>query len=65
MFSFIIRKLASALLLIEMPYYMDILNLFYAKIVKGEYTGKAKKLLFICIDFAEPHPIFYKDNEKV
>ena len=35
-----------------------------AKIVKGESRGKWKTK-FSTFDYAEPHPIFYKDSEKM
>ena len=34
-----------------------------AKIVKGESRGKWKTK-FSTFDYAEPHPIFYKDSER-
>ena len=35
-----------------------------AKIVKGESRGKWKTK-FSTFDYAKPHPIFYKDSEKL
>lgn len=39
--------------------------LYYINIVKGEHTGKTKKLLFVWIVNVEPNPILYKYSESI